>query len=76
MPDALAAAVAATQHPIDLSNVTHYLGRNTFVASSAEKMGSRAEWLFALLTRNAQPLTEHLNIPWQRVVEIGAQIDL
>ena len=76
VPEALAAAVAATQHPIDLSNVTYYVGRNTFVASSAGQMGRQAEWLFALLTRNAQPLTDHLNIPWQQVVEIGAQIDL
>ncbi|MDX2024690.1 MAG: KUP/HAK/KT family potassium transporter [Deltaproteobacteria bacterium] len=76
VPVVLAEAVAASGHSIDVENVTYYVGRYTFVASAAGKMGRRAEWLFALLTRNAQPLPDHLDIPWRQVVEIGAQIDL
>jgi KUP system potassium uptake protein len=38
-----------------------------------------ARWrvgLFAFLTRNAQPATKFFNIPPDRVMEIGAQIEL
>jgi KUP system potassium uptake protein len=38
-----------------------------------------AKWrvsLFAFLTRNAQPATKFFNIPPDRVMELGAQIEL
>jgi KUP system potassium uptake protein len=76
VPGALAAAVARFKLPIDLDDVTYYLPRQTFVATSAGQMGRASEWLFALLARNARSVTDHLGIPWQRVVEIGSPIDL
>ncbi|MEP6652311.1 MAG: KUP/HAK/KT family potassium transporter [Myxococcales bacterium] len=76
VPGALADAVGRFGLPIDLGDVTYYLSRHTFVATSAGSMGRVSEWLFAFLTRNARPVTDHLAIPWQQVVEIGSPIDL
>jgi KUP system potassium uptake protein len=76
VPGALREAIARFALPIDIDDVTYYLGRQTFVASPAGHMGRKSEWLFAFLIRNARPVTDHLGIPWQRVVEIGSQLDL
>ena len=76
VPRALKRAVARFGLPIDLQQVTYYLGRETFLATSAGKMGALSETLFAFLARNARPATTHFCIPPQQVVEIGAQIDL
>jgi KUP system potassium uptake protein len=76
VPGALRAAVARFELPIDPDDVTYYLGRHTFVATSAGRMGRSSEWLFALLTRNSRSPTDHFRIPWQQVVEIGSRIDL
>jgi len=76
VPAALAAAIARFHLPIELSEVTYYLERHTFVGSPAGQMGRWSERLFAFLTRNANPLTDRLRIPWQQVVEIGTEIDL
>jgi KUP system potassium uptake protein len=76
VPRALKLAVARFGLPVDLKGVTYYLGRETFLATSAGKMGAVSETLFAFLARNARPATTHFCIPPQQVVEIGAQIDL
>jgi KUP system potassium uptake protein len=76
VPAALAAAITRFHLPIELPEVTYYLERHTFVGSSAGQMGRWSERLFAFLTRNASPVTDRLGIPWQRVVEIGTEIDL
>jgi KUP system potassium uptake protein len=58
------------------STTSFYVGRETFVSSS--KKGPLARWrraLFRFLSRNAQSATEFFNIPANRVVEIGAQIE-
>jgi KUP system potassium uptake protein len=76
VPRALGAAVKRFNLPFDLNDVTYYLGRHTFVATSAGHMGKYSEWLFAFLTRNSRSPTDHFGIPWQQVVEIGSRIDL
>ena len=76
VPRALKLAISRFGLPIDLARVTYYLGRETFLATSAGKMGSVSETLFAFLARNARPATTHFCIPPEQVVEIGSQIDL
>ncbi|HEX4403786.1 MAG TPA: KUP/HAK/KT family potassium transporter [Polyangia bacterium] len=76
VPAALAQAIARHGLPIDMNDVTYYLGHHTFAATSAGKMGRASEWLFSLLARNARPATEHFGIPPDQVVEIGSLIDL
>jgi len=71
-------ARAAREHglPIDPEQVTYYLGRDSFLATSAGGMGRLAESLFAFLSRNAVTADRHFGIPSQQVVEIGLQTDL
>ncbi len=76
VPRALERAIAKFPIALDLKAVTYYLGRETFLATSAGKMGPVSEALFAFLARNARPATMLFCIPPQQVVEIGSQIDL
>jgi KUP system potassium uptake protein len=71
-------ARAASEHhlPIDPATVTYYLGRETFLATSAGGMGRLAESFFAYLARNAVTADRHFGIPSNQVVEIGLQTDL
>jgi K+ transporter len=39
-------------------------------------MGRISEALFALMARNARPVTDHFGIPPGQVVELGPRIDL
>jgi KUP system potassium uptake protein len=76
VPRALALAKRLYDLPIELDEVTYYLGRETLLASHHGHMGSRAEAIFAFLTRNSQQATKFFKIPPERVVEIGMQVDL
>ena len=76
VPRALALAVKRFNLPVNLSETTYYIGRETFVATSAGKMGSLSEHVFAFLARNAESASAHFLIPPEQVVEIGSQMDL
>jgi KUP system potassium uptake protein len=76
VPAALSSAIERFQLPIAVDEVTYYVGRDTFVATSAGRMGRWSEALFAFLSRNARSPTDHFRIPPQQVVEIGSRIDL
>jgi KUP system potassium uptake protein len=69
---------AAAKHglPIDFSDTTYYLGRETFLATDEGQMGRFTEALFGFMSRNATPATAYFGLPPDRVVEIGLQIDL
>jgi KUP system potassium uptake protein len=74
--------------PVKLASTTFYLGRETLIVTptarraqssdgaSAEgpRMGRWRKKLFVLMTRNAQSATAYFNLPPNRVVELGAQI--
>jgi len=53
-----------------------YLGRETLVANGASKMARWRKTLFAFISRNARPATSYFGLPPNRVVELGAQIEL
>ncbi len=76
VPRALEAAIRRYQLPLQLKDVTYFLGRETVLATSAGEMGPREEALFAFLTRNSTNATRYFGIPPERVVEIGMQVDL
>ena len=69
---------AAEQHgvPLDLDETTYYLGRETFLATSAGRMGAASESLFGFMSKNASAATGYFGLPPDRVVELGMQIDL
>lgn len=61
---------------VDLSKITYYLGRETFLAGPKGKMGPISEGLFSFLSRNSVGATAYFAIPSEQVVELGSQIDL
>jgi KUP system potassium uptake protein len=75
-PALLAEAAVKGKLPIEPGGVTYYLGRETFLATDKGRMGRYSESLFAFLARNARSATAYFDIPPERVIEIGTQIDL
>jgi KUP system potassium uptake protein len=59
-----------------LEGTTFFLGRETMIATKRPGMARWRVGLFSFLSRNAQPATKFFNIPPERVMEIGAQIEL
>ncbi|MFN2385777.1 MAG: potassium transporter Kup [Thermoanaerobaculia bacterium] len=57
-------------------NTTYFLGRETLLASRKAGMALWREKLFGVLSRNALPATNFFRLPPNRVVELGAQIEL
>ncbi len=72
----LEAAVHQAQIPFPGTEVTYYLGRESFVASRRGRMGVVAESIFAFLQRNAVAADRYFGLPYRQVVEIGTQMDL
>ena len=55
---------------------TYFLGRETLIATRRQGMALWRERLFALMSRNARPATTFFRLPPNRVVELGAQVEL
>jgi KUP system potassium uptake protein len=76
VPEAVALVSAREGVPADPAHVTYFAGRDTFAAGEGGAMDTWSERLFALLARNAKPVTDRLDLPAHQVVEIGERIDL
>jgi KUP system potassium uptake protein len=59
-----------------VEHVTFFLGRENLIATERPGMAGWRVQLFSAMTRNAQPATKFFGIPPDRVMEIGAQIEL
>ena len=55
---------------------TYFLGRETVIASGHPGMALWRERLFAVMSRNAQSATAYFRLPPNRVVELGAQVEI
>jgi KUP system potassium uptake protein len=55
---------------------TYFLGRETLIRSRRPEMSSWREALFVVMARNARTASSFFNLPPNRVVELGAQIEL
>jgi KUP system potassium uptake protein len=63
---------------IDLHDVTYYVGSETIVAAEKGK-GLLPRWqevLFAAMGRNAARISDYLHLPYDKVVEIGREIEI
>jgi KUP system potassium uptake protein len=58
------------------SDISFYLGRETLLSMKGSGMAEWRKVLFRFLSRNARSATDFFAIPPNRVVEIGAQIEL
>ncbi len=59
--------------PLD---TTYYLGRETLLPTGPSKMARWRKRLFIIMSRNAQTASAFFGLPPNRVVEMGAQIQL
>lgn len=55
---------------------TYYLGRQTLLTTGKSPMARWRKLLFGFLSRNARPPTAFFNLPPNRVVELGLQIEM
>ena len=76
VPVLLAVAKAKLGLRIEPDETTYYLGRETLLATGRGKMDKVSETVFGFLSRNATGATNFFNLPPERVVELGMQLDL
>ncbi len=62
--------------PIDAAETTYYLGRVSLFTTGDSKMMRWRKVLFAYMSRNAGTPVAYFGLPANRVVELGAQIQL
>ena len=53
-----------------------YLGRETLLPDGPAKLAGWRKMLFIVMARNAQSATAFFNLPPNRVLELGAQIQV
>jgi KUP system potassium uptake protein len=58
------------------SDTTYYLGRQTLLTTGKTKVARWRKLLFSFLARNSRPPSAFFNLPPNRVVELGLQIEL
>ncbi len=61
---------------VPIETVSYYLGRETLLTTGRSGLPIWRKKLFAFLTRNARPANAFYRIPPNRVVELGAQVEL
>ncbi|HEX7500494.1 MAG TPA: KUP/HAK/KT family potassium transporter, partial [Polyangia bacterium] len=76
VPRAVALAIERDRLRLDIEHATYFVARDTFMATSAGRMGRISEGFFALLARNTSSLSGYFFLPPHQVVEIGEQRDL
>ncbi len=58
------------------ADTSYFLGRETLIMTKKKGMARWRKMLFAVMSRNARPANAFFQIPPNRVVELGAQIEL
>jgi KUP system potassium uptake protein len=74
VPEALAMARAIGLRIDD--DITFFLGRETIIVSDHPGMAQWRERLFVLMSRNAVRATAFFQLPPERVVELGVQVEI
>jgi KUP system potassium uptake protein len=71
-------AQRAPNVPLELKELetTYYLGRETLLPTGRARMATWRKRLFIMMARNAQTASSFFGLPPNRVVEMGAQIEL
>jgi KUP system potassium uptake protein len=61
---------------IEPADTSYYLGRESLLTTGRSALPRWRKVLFAYLSRNARPATQFFHLPPNRVIELGAQIEL
>ena len=77
-PNVPAALHACAKRGLELKmmDTTFFLSRETIVATDRPGMALWRDKLFAFLARNALPATAFFSIPGNRLIELGAQVEI
>jgi KUP system potassium uptake protein len=73
LPGRAELSVKLTVNPMD---TTFYLGRETLLATGASALATWRKKLFIIMARNAATASSFFGLPPNRVVELGAQVQL
>ncbi len=73
---ALLREASASGLVIDTAQASYFLGRESLLTSGPAKLAGWRKSLFAFLSRNARPATQYFGLPPNRVIELGAQVEL
>ena len=76
VPRVLAAAAERMGFAFNMMDISFFLGREKLVPSKRPHMSGLRERLFIWLQRNAVSATDFFRIPSNRVVELGAQVEV
>jgi KUP system potassium uptake protein len=76
VPKALAQTLPGLGITAPPEALVYILGRESFEATSRNKMGALVERIFDLMSRNAKNATDAFRIPPEQVVELGMRVDL
>jgi len=69
-------AIADCGMPFDLMDTTFFLSRESVVATDRPGMALWRDRLFAFMQRNAVPATAFFQIPGNRLIELGTQVEI
>ncbi len=69
-------AIPGPRIELSAMETTYYLGRETLLATGESRMATWRKRLFIVMARNAQTASAFFGLPPNRVVEMGAQIQL
>jgi KUP system potassium uptake protein len=69
-------AIPGPRVELSLMDTTYYLGRETLLPTGPSRLAGWRKWLFIVMARNAQTASAFFGLPPNRVVEMGAQIQL
>ena len=61
---------------LNLDEITYFVGRETLLSTEGSTMSPWRGKLFAFMSRNARQPTHYFSIPSEKVIEIGAQVNL
>ncbi|MGN0858797.1 MAG: potassium transporter Kup [Stenotrophomonas sp.] len=76
VPAALEQFCLAGQINFDAMDTTYFASRETIVSSAKQGMPVWRDKLFAFMHRNAAPASGFFRIPGNRLVELGAQVEI
>ena len=75
VPEVLKRSVALGVE-MDPKDLTYYLGRERLIPTGKARLARWRKKLYILLSQNSRSATEYFAIPPNRVVELGAQIEM
>jgi KUP system potassium uptake protein len=76
VPFALSTALTSLGRPVDMMNTSFFVSRERILHKVGDGMAPWREKLFISMSRNTSSVSDFFQIPPNRVVEMGSQIEI